>query len=365
MSDELSRIAELRRESWSLPACATKVSLLEEAVRIADLHGDLDQGYSLRQDLMEAATFSGRDDVLLVAFAWCLAQFDREPDRFDRWHLFWKYKWVVGNAPNFPTISRAQIESLLDDMQRRFQQAGFSLHCVHQKRRDVMCSLRDLAAANQSHELFIRARRDALSDCAACVECNTGEYFELLEDWEAAWSSYAKIAEGTLRCHVEPLRSTSHALLPLLRLNQREKAIELQKKVARLLSKSEDPTRRAAEHVTFLAVIGETARAKRIFERYLPGVLASVAPLDRLHMYAAGVLLLDRLAAKGPAVKMQLPAALPPADEQGRREIAPLRAWLESEAEQIARQFDARNGNEGHLRELREVPSLFELGAAL
>ena len=361
MSDYQSQIDELQSEAWGLPNCPTKVSLLEEAVRVADLHNDVEQAYDLRQDLMESATFSGRDDVLLVAFSWCLAQFDRDPERFDQWDLFWKYKWVVGNVPDFPTISRPQIEELLADMQRRFDAAGYSQHAVHQKRRDVMCSLRDLPAATAAHEQFSRVRRDMLSDCPACVECNTGDYYELLGEWDSVWRAYAQIAEGRLTCHVEPLRSTSHALVPLLRLGQRERAEGLQKKVSRLLAKSENPNRAAAEHVIFLAVIGETARAKRLFERYLPAAVSAISYFDRFDMLRAGIILLDRLAEKGPTVKMQLPAPLPPADEKGRREIAPLRAWFLQESQQIAQQFDARNQNDGHTQALQRLPELLEL----
>ncbi|MDX1948822.1 MAG: hypothetical protein SFU86_25770 [Pirellulaceae bacterium] len=361
--DDLGRIIELRMEAWGLPACPTKVALLEEAVRIADLHNDIDEGYDLRQDLMEAATFCGRDDVLLVAFAWCLGQFDRDPERFDEWDLLWKYKWVAVTAPDFPTISRAQIEAMLADLQRRFEAAGHSLHAVHQHRRDVLAGMNDVAGAREAHKLFARARRDRLSDCPACVQANTGSYYELLADWKRVWKSYAKIAEGTLRCHVEPLRSTSAALIPLLRLGERDKAIALQTQAARLLPKAEEPARAAAKHVAFLAIIGETAKAKRIFERYLPVVLASVAPLDRFNLFIAGWLLLDRLAAKGPAVKLQLPPPFPPADDKGRREIASLRDWLWREAEKIAAQFDARNQNNGYAQELARAAALLDLAA--
>ena len=174
----------------------------------------------------------------------------------------------------------------------------------------------------------------------------------MLGQWDESWQAYARIIDGTLRCGDEPFRSVSLALEVLLRLGQRDKAIALQKQFARRLPQQEDPAHPAAMHASFLAIIGETAKAKRILERFLSATLASVSDLDRLIMYSAAILLVDRLAEKGPAVKIELPAPLPPADAKGRREIAPLRAWFWHAAERIARQFDARNQNDGRQREL-------------
>src|SRR5439155_17014048 len=94
--DKLTEEAELTGHG---PA---KIGLLEEAVRLADTHGDTEAGFNIRLTLMEASSFAGRPDLLLVAFSWCLAQHDRDPDLFGDEDLLWKYKWVVNHLPDFP-----------------------------------------------------------------------------------------------------------------------------------------------------------------------------------------------------------------------------------------------------------------------
>ncbi|MBY0456190.1 MAG: hypothetical protein K2V38_02515, partial [Gemmataceae bacterium] len=109
---------------------AAKIAVLEEAVRVADTHNDIDLGFAVREELIHAATFGGRPDVSMVAFAWCLARYDKEPDRFDPSGLLWKYKWVLDAVAEYPQFSREQIESMLADMERRYKEAGSGMHPV-------------------------------------------------------------------------------------------------------------------------------------------------------------------------------------------------------------------------------------------
>jgi hypothetical protein len=69
-----------------------KVAVLEEAVRHADSAGTLELQYGAREGLAEAAYFGGAPDKAIVAYTWCLAQFDRHPGRFNEWRLLWRYK---------------------------------------------------------------------------------------------------------------------------------------------------------------------------------------------------------------------------------------------------------------------------------
>jgi hypothetical protein len=228
-------------------------------------------------------------------------------------------------------------------------------------RRDVMIDLRDKAAAKAAHAAFKKSRPDFLSDCPACTVSNTGRYYDFLGQWRRAVKAYEPIVQGKLSCHEEPLRTTSDALLPLVRLGEIDKAARLQQQVGKRLAKAEDPASSSGDHVRFLAIIGDTARAKRLLERYLPAAAEAVSAMRRLAMYEGAILLLDRLAEKSPIVKLQTPKGWPQPDETGRHEIARLRSWIAGEARAIARQFDARNGNRECEAELDRLPELLEL----
>src|SRR6202522_4013066 len=94
------------------------VSLLQEAVRVADVSGDVVVGIQCRVSLMDAALLAGDYEVLLVAFSWCLAQIDANMNlkaRFER-TMNWKYKVVVQILADYAGVSRREIEEALADM---------------------------------------------------------------------------------------------------------------------------------------------------------------------------------------------------------------------------------------------------------
>jgi hypothetical protein len=153
-------IQELMDQAGQLEEGPAKVALLEEACRLADVHGDLDVGFYVRKELVKASMMAGQPDVMLVAFSWCLAQLDRDPERFDQQDLLWEYKWILAEAPLFPQVNRRQIEDMLADMQRRYEQVGSSLHAVHLLRRDIAQDMGDRKAARAAEAVLKKTRRD-------------------------------------------------------------------------------------------------------------------------------------------------------------------------------------------------------------
>jgi hypothetical protein len=365
MSDEIrSRISELQNEAWNLPAGATKVSLLEEAVRLADSVSDVPLAYELRDELMEAATFSNRSDILLVAFTWCLAQYDKDPEQFDEHGIMWKYKWVVSNATDFAEISRAQIESLLGDMERRFHERGYSMHAPYQMRRDVLVLLGDHEKAREAHEKFMKTRPDWLSDCNACVPSNNAQYFAFQGDDRKTLQAAKPLLEGKLSCAEEPRRTYGEVLLPLLKSGRIEEAEVYHKKGYKMLAKAEHAVSELAQHLEFASLSGDLARAKRMLEKHLPAALTTVVALDRYWFYSAARLLMNRLQQTGTvALKLRLPEAMPPPDAKGKYDVAQLGQWFEREARSIAERYDARDGNNRYAEQLERQPELLRLAA--
>lgn len=356
MSDYESKIEELWWEAMSLPHGPTKVSLLEEAVRLADLHNDVQMGFESRSQLMEAAIFSGRIDLLMVAFAWCLAAYDRDPENFDEFDLLWKYKWVVHQTLEFPAITRARMEEMLADMERRFRAGGHSLHAVTQQRRDLLIDMHDVEGAKQAHAAHKKTKVDFLSDCRACTRANDGDYYAMLKKWKQQLKTLEPVLAGKLTCAEQPISSASKAMITMLRLGQVDEAKELQQKYVKKLKLGNDHNRMASNHITFLSLTGEPAKAKRIFEKFLPEILESVSRADRLHLFRAGVVMLDRLGQKSKTVKLIAHPELPAPDDKGLHEIAALRDWMYNDALKISRIYDARNGNDGEERITTELP---------
>src|SRR4028118_2006681 len=70
------QVRELFFQSYYLEDGDSKIMLLEEAVRLADICGDFALQYDARDYLINAATFGGAPEKALVAYSWCLAQYD-------------------------------------------------------------------------------------------------------------------------------------------------------------------------------------------------------------------------------------------------------------------------------------------------
>ena len=137
-TDHADRVERLLTQAGTLPHGPTRVELCEEAVRIADLHKDPELAYRSRQELIDAACFGGRPDLLIVAYSWCLATFDRGDEvGVSAYHVLWRMKWVVCALPKFPEIELAAIHGMLDDMERRFRDYAGSIQPVVGYRRAV------------------------------------------------------------------------------------------------------------------------------------------------------------------------------------------------------------------------------------
>ena len=128
---ELERLA---MEAADLPGGPAKVALWELAAAAADRLQDVEAGFYCRMELVGAALDTSRGDRMAPAFAWCVAQYDRDPDRFPHFNLLWRYRWAVSELSNYPQIAKAYIEGMLADMARRYEAAGASLRAVHMLR---------------------------------------------------------------------------------------------------------------------------------------------------------------------------------------------------------------------------------------
>ncbi|HUG93873.1 MAG TPA: hypothetical protein VML55_23795 [Planctomycetaceae bacterium] len=337
---------ELLAEARRLPEGPARVALCEAAVREADASGDLDAGYNARLELISAAEYSGADERALVAFSWCLAQFDRHPDRFHPHGLLWRYKWILDNASDFPQLSLAQIERMEDDMEARVTRLGWSPRPVHYLRwANRMRIGNPDGRLMEFFEKWEAAPRDALADCPACERNKHIELLVRLGENERSLEVAAPILAGFLSCAEVPDGTYARLLTALVRLGQTERARELQRRGHRAVSRKPALLYEAASHVIFLVETGDLARAARLLEKNLPWAVATANVNDRFSLYLAATRLTQALADRPRKTrKLDLPRELPCYQADGTYRPAELANWFRGESVAMARQFDERNG---------------------
>ncbi len=360
MSEEhAARVEALLDEASLLEDGPAKVALLEEAVRLADAHGDAALAYDVRHDLIHAATFGGRPETALVAFSWCLAHCDRERDgRLDH-GMLWKYKWVAGALYKFAHIPLEQVHSVLDDVARRYEQAGMSVRAVHKLRCGLAMHAGDRESARRHHRAWQRAAADSVSDCPACERNRHVDYlFFQGEDAEGV-AQAEPILQGRLRCTEVPHVTLASVLSPLVRLGRLEEAMDCHRRGLRLVTRNPTFVGDVAEHITFLALTDNAAPAVRLAERHVGWALAKEGHTGRFEFALAARFALERLRAAGrTSVRLRLPQAFPLYREKGRYDVDELAAWFETDAEALAARFDARNGTTAFARRLAENRAL-------
>jgi tetratricopeptide (TPR) repeat protein len=352
--DYAQRIGELVQQALELEHGPAQIALLEEAVRLADAHDDLDLGYDIRQELIDAATFGGSPDVALVAFAWCVARSDEDPDRFDVEVLYWKYKWIATAAAMFPTIPRPHIEQLLDEMLQRYQAAGISRHAFYQTRRNVYLIMGELEAAAQDHQQVQQLQQDYMSDCPACEQDSSVDLYLYQKDYTRAFQTAQPILRQKSRCAEVPHRTYARLVIPALRHDNPELAISCYRKGLKLIKTNPSFLREASCHLLFLNLTDNMEAAVRLAQRYLPLYVASRCPLWRFNFSRSMAFTCQRLAAMVDPPTLRLPNNFPLDKPMVPHDYAALAKHFAGEAQQLASVFDTRNGNDFYQRQLAE-----------
>lgn len=356
MSD---RAYDLMRQAERLSHGVEQVAILEEAVREADSAGDIHAGYWIRMELVDAATHSGFQEKALVAFSWCLARFDDEPEEFDEHDLLWKYKWILDHLPAFPQVSREQIAGMQDDMERRYEERSYSLRPVHYMRLSNAMRMGKFDEAMAHREKFKEARRDWMADCAACERDKEVELMARRKQDSKSLTLAKPILAGKLSCLEVPELTYGMLMRPLLRRGELQTAEEFHEKSYRRITRNRDYLGCAAEHLLYLVRAERFQKAVPVMQRHLRWSV-DTANLDAKFCFFASVMTLNEALSrrKSKTRKLKLPKQLSCYREDGTYVPAELAIWFQNEAEKLAAQFNERNGNDYYTRQVEETREL-------
>lgn len=292
-----------------LPYGVARTSATEALVRRLETDGPERQLPQALLDLVEAYTFANLGKQGFVAFARTLRLWDSRPELFDEAderNLFWEFKWIAGDLPDYPEITAEQADAFLADMTRRFAIAGKGGSSVRMSRFRWAWHTGS-ADMERARIDWITGDRDELEDCATCTVGQQTDYFTELGRYEEA-VAIGKTSTGT--CNLEPTR-TMHALaLAALRTGDAELATRSYRRAVATYSSAEGSDFAPAHGQAFelLAIGGALDRALQqlrtdtgrllleastpLFRlRFLLGVLSGLsANLDRSGLPTASAL---------------------------------------------------------------------------
>ncbi|GAA4771673.1 hypothetical protein [Microbacterium gilvum] len=357
------RIEQLLDEAEGLPVGPEERALLDEAVRLADEAGEEELAYRARMLLTPSAHMAGDTDAMLASFGWCVGKHDADPVRFPvdpgvHVDLLFQYKWMASRLASNSRFPRERVAAIHDDMERRYRESGVGQTGVLQSKHDVALLLGDVEAAGRFVAERDTLERDEYSHCEACVRSSDASFAQLQGDDAEAIRLWEEILEQNLSCGEEPEAAESEILLPLLRAGRFDDALAAHARSYRFARTNPDGFPIIENHLVFCAVTGNLARGLQLLERHIPQ-LAHDPYHEASHfsgLAAVGVLL-DAVVEAGeggtpvrgsdhPTLEPLLGAADSPRTATQLRDAA----W--AAAEEIARRFDARNGNGWFARRL-------------
>ncbi|MFB6893066.1 hypothetical protein ACFCX4_27565 [Kitasatospora sp. NPDC056327] len=354
MSRTEQELRELYRGTQGMPGGAAKFAALEEVIRHADALGLVEFAFEVRMSATSVFQHSWAPAKAFLTFSWCLAAYDREPERFGGRYehtLLWQFKWMVSSVHQYPDIPLRRAADLLDDMERRYRRGGHSLHAVLQHRGLMAESVGDLAGAQDFYERMALTRRDALSDCDGCVPSSQVRTLVALGRDEEA----VRIGEPARRsgCTEQPQWINSELLLPYLRTGRGPEAAEAHRVAYRRIRDSAHHIGELASNLLFCVQSGNPGRGLDLIERHLSWLDRARTPLAGMEFAAAAVAVLSAVEATGDgALRLRFPTV-----EGVRRADTPvsaLAAGLREHVLGLADRFDARNGNDHQSTRMRE-----------
>lgn len=343
MEDYLTEFQDLMSQAYTLPHGAAKMALLERAAEIADLAGDEEAGFEAREEIVETGSFGGFPMKAIVAYSWQLGQYDRNPEAFDEYTLHWHYKWVIDDIPSFPEIPAEQIDSLLEDLQRRYRQYGVSDRTYWYYRFRLSMYMGRLQEAGEYMKEFRKIKRDEMSDCAACELGEEVNYLLMSGQDEQAIQKAKPIVDGRKRCAEVPHSVLPFLLLPLHRLGRAEEAADMQPRSYKMIRDNLSFVHEFGEHIGYLSIV-DPQKALPLLERHLTQAENHEDPLSRTMFYWNSSALLRKLERTGESFVLNLPPSsrfYEWADRHGE-----LREKLEHDAFATASALDQRNGND-------------------
>lgn len=352
--DAFERMNELVYEASNLPHGETQVRMLEEAVRFSDITQDIEYMFDARMQLINAATFAGHSEKMYPAFAWCLAQYEKDPERFyySEDHLLWYFKWVLGNVTEVPQLSMDKIDAMFDQMSTMYRDCGYN-------QRPVLYLKACLAQASGFHDeeqkyfqKFSKLKRDDMADCSACEIDGMANHYLFHNEFEDAVKTVQPILDGRETCETVPARTYNRILQPLAVLGRYDEADEYLRKAYRLIRNNPQYLRAIGYQIFYLLHRNKTQMAVQRFEKHLGWALNSFEMDSVFTFYLAVRQLLQKLRKRKTHRELTLPKAFPLFSADGNYDLEQIDNWFDEKTRTIAGKFDQRNGNDYYTSDL-------------
>lgn len=356
----------VRFDSAPLSA-ADRWELGKRAERLAEEAGNEELLYAIRLRLVESAHTVVDAQARLSLFLWCAHKHDSDPVRFpakpvpgnENIDLLWAYKWLTEMMCAWPQYSLRQLRSAIDMMRSAYARAGVG-------RAGVLWAEFNLAnevgSDNDVREALARIRSTPVDDYSNCDACSRAcEISTMIAsgDDDKALRLFDELLAGGFTCAEEPEMIISECLGLLLRSGRSHKAVALQERSYPRIMNGPLYLSAQCQHMMFFLATGNPARAYDLLFRHVSGLWHDgLSPAAQLGAFTSLLRITTLLSREGMghlpipgthAARARRVIEGPQAsatDSTAPYTLDQFVPLAKARAEELAAQFDARNGHE-------------------
>ncbi|MGB8194261.1 MAG: hypothetical protein WCF67_20180 [Chitinophagaceae bacterium] len=360
MAKEYSTFESLMEMADSLPYGSERTDFREKAINLADLQGTEQQQFNARKDFVDDVCSEGSfTEKYFTVFPWLLKYAQTKGTDDEKMIVLWYYKWVVMVMPDFPAVTKAQIENTLEDLKKRYVEYGSNEKVYHQYAYEAYRNMGDLEKGKYHHDRWKKfKKRDYLDDCEACVINRDVTFRIFANDLTGALKVAAPLLTRKLTCTHIPKDTYTNFIIPLLREGSNELADEFALKLAKTLSRTKFGGDIFNAHVllVYYTKQEEYTKAVKLFERFSKTDVDQKNLSRRFYFYTAAQKLFSNIPKEKVTMTIRNKAAYYQANNNYN--VKALAEWFDKETDRIAGLFDKRNGNNFLSREKETLLAL-------
>lgn len=335
----------MKEEFVQLESGAPRLRAIRHAYQEADTVHDLKWQFTFRFDYLKESIFCGDRFCAMVVFPDMLSLYDNninlQEDPQISFHVLVAFKWIVEAAPEFPQISKEDIDAYFRLFKKRLIQQGYSLSIYYMKHQLFYMHCDPSIAAADFYR-FLDAPLDVLSDGLALYHDQQAMYYLTLGQEEKALEAAKPIFDGKMRSNALPQATYHDFLCFYLKRGDYEQAVYYAEFIEPLVDKDPYYLDIIGSLMTLYSLV-DKEHGIQLFSRNYPVYNASKNPMLRMRFEMGAYVLFKNCKQEPPAAQLVLPktSMLFPIFEQ--QNYAGMSVHFERSAAEWARKFDIRN----------------------
>lgn len=340
-----------------MPMNDEQMEAFQLALSVAQETEDQDTEFKARLFLATLGNINEDHTSMLTHFSAAVGMHDRDPARFPGQgdgsypDLFWLYKNALNLVISSVLFTREQMDNMLDQMDEHFTRAGIPRIAIDIERRDDALMNGSLERALELQELIDASPHDdPFDDCPTCQIAGKAALAMAADDYDETQNLVSQIISyGSIGCVMEPETTLAAFMLRVLKSGDADYARYLQDVSAKANPEFQSLDS-VGRHLEFLGITGNHSRGLGFLTRYQHRLITDpLATLGHFQFYLGAYTLLSSTerAGFGDLVVSGTGEVFGHDEDLN---VEKLKERCLELARNLAREYDARNGNDNFMK---------------